>query len=432
MFVVDFADFAAAPQPVPVSIPASPADANAAQVTDGSPVLYTKWYRVWERTSMADFKLEMMLLPFVIVAVILHLWGTRKNTKKARKWMAVHLPVLESEFALVGYGTRPKMSTIENFSATDNFYESCTKLAPDNLPAKLLKEKTAYEFQSYASGRQNIAFTDFKVILHKRFNPLMMFSETILGMFFEYARPPAEKMQAITYCFDGNEKEFVPPPPGSAEPPKIQNSSYDNFIFAVVNKMSMRRLRDERYDVSLTYTKDHPKLPGWATAMSESAEISDLILTKELVSAIEKCGDRLEYLIISDQPPDKPTTLAEMIPKKRLHLSIKLPSSDAGYAATLPLFHAFLRLPDQLVSTAHFRPEVIRKVKEAREQETKKVKKVGDEEKEDERRKQAEKIKKEERERKMRGMSAEDQRKFLEKEAELKRKRGEKKMTRKG
>jgi hypothetical protein len=70
----------------------------------------------------------------------------------------------------------------------------------------------------------------------------------------------------------------------------------------------MKDLREERYDVSITFTKDHAKLPNWATVMSESAEITNALLTDELVDAINKAGDLFDYLIITDQPVEKPKT----------------------------------------------------------------------------------------------------------------------------
>jgi hypothetical protein len=70
----------------------------------------------------------------------------------------------------------------------------------------------------------------------------------------------------------------------------------------------MKQLRDDRYDVSITTTKDNSKLPNWATVMSESAEVTDFLLTPELVKAVEQAGDLLEHLIVTDQPIDQPKT----------------------------------------------------------------------------------------------------------------------------
>jgi hypothetical protein len=430
---LDFADFAGAPSPSPISIVSSPADSLPAQPIDGSasPVLYTKWYRVWERTKPSDFYTEAVVLPFLILAVLVHLWGTRTNKRKAKKWMAVHMPLLDSEFSLVGYVTTPKKPEVDRIQAD---FKNSAMLSGDNLPADMLKEKTAAEFQTYATGRQNTAFVDFKLQLHKRYNPAIMAGEHIAALFFDSFSTPVERMEAVAYTFDGKEKDFVPPGVPGSEELKLRgigSSTYDGFVFAVVNKLSMRRLRDERYDISLTYTKDHPKLPNWVTVMSESAEVTDTMLTKDLIQAIEQAGDAVEYLIVSDQPVDKPTTLNETIPKKRIHLSLKIPS-NGDYSSTFPLFQAFLRLPDDLAQNAHFRPEVKRKINTTREAEMKKLKKVSDEEAEEERRQLSEKMKKEERDRKLKGMSAEEQRKFLEKEAERGRKKQEKKMSRKG
>ena len=370
----------------------------------------------------------------LILAIVIHLWGTNANKRKAKKWMAVHAPLLDSEFALVGYVDTPKRPEVDQVQA-EGLLKASAKLSGENLPSDLLQEKSACEFQSYATGRQNIAFVDLKVRLKKRYNPIILGGELLISSLFEAFPPPSERMEAVIYTFDGKEKDFVPPPlPGRDEtfekPKGTGNSTYDGFVFAIVNKMSMRKLRDERYDVSLTYTKDHAKLPMWATVMSESAEVTETMLTKDLLAAVEQAGDCLEYLIITDQPLDKPTNLDETSSKKRLHLSMLLPS-NGDYSTTLPLFQAFVRLPDHLAQNAHFRPEVLRKITTTREAEIKKLKKVSDEEAEEERKKLTEKVKKEERDRKMKGMSADEQRKFLEKEAERGRKKHEKKMSRK-
>jgi hypothetical protein len=119
----------------------------------------------------------------------------------------------------------------------------------------------------------------------------------------------------------------------------------------------------------------------------------------------------------------------ETVPKKRIQLSINLASA---YTATLPLFNQFLRLADKLVASAHFRAEVMRKLRNVREEEIKKLRRVEEEEKAEERKLAAEKQKKEDRERILRGMTADEQRKFLEKETQKDQRRSQKKQTRRG
>ena len=298
--LLDFADFAGAPAPSPASI--SPVTPQAATALGASPtsVVYTKWYRVWERTSPSDFYAEAVILPFVILIIGLHLWGRSTNKRKAKGWIQAHAPVLEKEYALVGFGGR-KDPTGDDADRDDSV-----------LPEELLKEKTAQEFVTYATGRQNVAFTDFTVTLYKRYNPGTLLIEFLLSFIFDSMKPPTEKMNATSYLFDGREKELVPAKSQQQleaieSQAKSKNSAYDQFVFAVVHKDIMRSIREDRYDISLTSTKDHASLPVWATTMSESAAITDSLLTPELVKAIESAGDAFEYLVVTDQPLDKPT-----------------------------------------------------------------------------------------------------------------------------
>ena len=250
---------------------------------------------MWERTKPSDFLAEAIILPFLIIAVLVHLWGTRTNKRKARSWITAHKPVLAAEFAHVGFG-RPDRSGAK---------------AEELDPEALLKSKTAQEFHAYASGRQNAAFVDVKLDMLKRYNPIILGAEWLFSTLMDSVAPPKECMDAALYVFDGKERDYVPAPAGDTElidRAKGGNSTFDGFVWAVVNKNRMRKLRDERYDASLTYTKDHPKLPSWATCMSESAEVTEMMLTPELIKGVELAGsDLFEYLIVTDQPIDKPT-----------------------------------------------------------------------------------------------------------------------------
>lgn len=271
-------------------------------------MIYTKWYRIWERSSPSDFYAEAVILPFVVVIIGLHIWGRRLNKRKAKGWIKAHAPVLKKEYALVGFGGR-KEPTVDDVQSS-GLAKSVTS---DDLviPDELLKEKTAQEYVTYATGRQNVAFTDFKVTLYKRYNPATLLVESLLSFLFDTIRGPVEKMEATSYVFDGREKDLVPARSQQQleaieEQAKSKSSVYDQFVFAVVHKDLMRTVREDRYDISLTSTKDHASLPTWATTMSESAAITDQLLTSDLAKAVEEAGDNFEYLIVTDQPIDKP------------------------------------------------------------------------------------------------------------------------------
>lgn len=300
----DFADFAGAAEPAPVSF--NPPPANPLTGAAGLPAQtarpYTKWYNVHERHSLSDFKAEGLIMLAMSVVLVFHVIGSRMNRKKAKKWIAANAAPLTSEFASVGFTGIPTIvATKTDDGLTQNVAESSLRTS-DNI----LTERSLFEFATYATGRANVAFVDIKLILAKRFNPLTVFAETVLGFFFDSIPQPVDVCEATLYPFDGKEALTVPRLPGSDVRPT--KSSYDNFVWALVHKESMKQVRDERYDVSLTFTKDHPSLPSWLTVMSESAEITNLLLTPELVEAAKSAGDHFQYLIVTDQPSEKPTT----------------------------------------------------------------------------------------------------------------------------
>ncbi len=245
-----------------------------------------------------------MVLGLIALAVITHLLGARANRRRAKAWLKAFAPILQQEFALVGFGGRkaPSADDVQRALESDDTV----------IPEELLKERSVNEYSAYASGRQNVAAVDVKITLYKRHNPLAWLGENILSFIFDGMPAPVERMEAVSYAFDGKEAQLVPVPGGEQgqkvleQRKRLPNSTYDGFVWALVHKNAMKRLRDERYDLSLTSTRDHPKLPVWATTMTESAEVSDTLLTPELLRAVEQAGDALEALIVSDQPLDKP------------------------------------------------------------------------------------------------------------------------------
>ncbi|THY04102.1 DUF1682-domain-containing protein [Aureobasidium pullulans] len=410
----DFADFADAPSPTPASLSstlsAPPAYQTFGAKIDISDRPFTKWYNVHERVTWSDFKTEGFVIPFLLLTIFIHFWGVRSNRRRANAWIRSHVNALENEFTHVGFGKKINPATVSPDVAMS---------AGDNINPEILREKSKDVFLSYATGRQNVACVDVKLSLLKRYNPFSLISELGLGFFFESMAGTGEKAEITITPFDGKEAQYFRVREG--EEKRFKDTSYDGFIFAIVNKDAMRKVREERYDVSLTTTKDHAKLPPWVSVMSESAEVTEMLLTQELANAIKVCGDDLESLIVTDLPVDAPRTLDELVPKKRVVLTLKLNSGTN----TTSLFSYFLRMPDQLVTSAHFRPEVMRRIRQTREEEAKKVRKIVEAEGAEDRKLLSDKAKKEQRDRKLKGMSADEQKRFLEREREKDmRKRG--------
>lgn len=231
----------------------------------------------------------MIILPFIFIILAIHVYGKRANKKKAVAWAKHHAPALDFEFASIGFDRVPKL-------------DASGRIDPESI----LNEVKADEYVTYATGRNNVAFLDIKLTLIKRYNPFIIFGEQLLGFLMESVPPTQEIMEATAYAFDGKETKLVHQ--RKEEPaPKVANSAYDGFVFAIVNKKILQRMRSDRYDLSLTSTKDHPKLPAWTTVLSESGEITDALLTPELVSSIEAAGNLFQSLIITDQPLERPT-----------------------------------------------------------------------------------------------------------------------------
>lgn len=109
------------------------------------------------------------------------------------------------------------------------------------------------------------------------------------------------------------------------------------------------------------------------------------------------------------------------MPKKRIFLSTGL--VPGGSDATFSVFSYFLGLPDLLVQSAHFRPEVTRKVRATRDEMIKKLQKKEEEEKAEERALEREKAKKLKRDLELKALDAKGQKKYLEREHEREQKK---------
>lgn len=109
-------------------------------------------------------------------------------------------------------------------------------------------------------------------------------------------------------------------------------------------------------------------------------------------------------------------------------LRYRLPSSD-NYDELLPLLACFIRMSDHLAATAHFRPEVMRKIKSVRDENVRQIQKVLDEEKAEERALERDKTKKAKRDAELAGLDAKAQKKYLDKEREKELRKANKKQT---
>ena len=95
----------------------------------------------------------------------------------------------------------------------------------------------------------------------------------------------------------------------------------------------------------------------------------------------------------------------------------------------LPIFSYFVRMADQLVQSARFRPEVLRKVRNVRDEAIKQIQRADEEEKAEERAAEREKAKRQKRDAELNALDAKAQKKYLEKEREKEMRKNMKKQT---
>ncbi|KAK6538816.1 hypothetical protein TWF694_010381 [Orbilia ellipsospora] len=415
----DFADFAASTVETVANAASSAAASAATSLANsyptGLPVRPSifgdehPWYAFWMRASPGDFITEYFVLGFLSLMITWHFIGVGINRKIAKNFVKKHVPLLQREYARVGF--QKTLTTTEE--AKDDV--AAGKFVGDEKT--LIREESAQEFVHYDSGRMNVLSTVFEIKLKGRGNPFLWVFESLTSFFMDSVAAPSDTVTITTYTADG----------ADASRTGGHSSKYDSFVWGIVNKKSMSKHRDARYDLSLTKTVDTNKLPPWLTVMTESSEITEMLLTKELIAAIEAFGPSFQYILITDQPIEKPTTLSEFEKaKKRIVLHLDVNSSSKTDA----LLEYFLRLPDFLVTNAHFRPEVLRKVRSMREDERRKLEKVEEEKKAEERQASKDEKKKQERDAKLRGLSADEQRKFLDKEKDKEMKKAAKKQVR--
>lgn len=255
--------------------------------------LASPWWAVWERHSLDEFYTECYILLLIGFVVGIHLWGSRRNRSIARGFLAALAPVLAKEFAFVGFSKKAEANTDGDGAAS---------LDVDAA----LKDVSHMEFVSYASGRQNIAFMHTTIKLQRRHNPVAWVMELLVSFFFDSIPTPKDCITMTISPFDGNEPA-TSATAGATGKSSGGKSTFDNFIWAIVNKRNMRRWRDERYDLSLTRTSDWEGLPQWVAVMGESKEVGDLCLCQPLKDVVGECGNFLEFLVVTDMPIEKPT-----------------------------------------------------------------------------------------------------------------------------
>lgn len=337
----------------------------------------------WQRNSPWDFIFEIIALAAIGVYLTLYYYGQKRNEQIAKnKFQSIYRQLYDN-FALVGV---------------------------EQGAAPLLRDGSD-RFPSYVSGRKNIQFGHLEIQTFPRQDIFIGFiSKTLYGVYFDQ-EPIADRLTL----------EFTLP------------AVFDGFVFGILNKSVMRYQRISNWALQFTKTND-ASFSNSFVIMTEVAEVSEKIISKELSQVALDMADSLEYIVISDQPTKQPKSGEQDKSLRTLRFSVLLDAQSATEANLNMLLASVLNLADALPrQSGKLSANSTKKLTTSREETYKSIaKQVAAEEAEDAPKRLTRKeIKEKEKKDAIGKLSAKDQKKALEKERERSMKKTQGKMSRK-
>ncbi|TFK28725.1 DUF1682-domain-containing protein [Coprinopsis marcescibilis] len=336
-----------------------------------TPEEYDGWQLQWKVLVFrpALLQLEGFLLLGLLI-YLLSIWlGTSRNSSKANKWLATHLPLFEQQFSK----PQPKQGlTADGYS----------------------------DFFNFSTGRRNIASLHTIFTLRPRHDLFQILYQTFKSLIDLQYR-----------VIDELQLDFKLAP--GALPA--------DFVWAVVAKDELPTVKKNRWDLTFTKTTENPALPPHLSVMTEFADVTDNLLKSSgsfsLADALKdpKIQPYFRSLSVTDQPRERPAKpLAPEEQEKHVILTLHLPSPSHA-ADTVPLVTTVFQLIDNL-NKINLRPETKVKLRKAREEASKDIKEESEKEKREEEAEAKAAAKRKAQEERLSKLSAADQKKELERE----------------
>ncbi|KZO98177.1 DUF1682-domain-containing protein [Calocera viscosa TUFC12733] len=328
----------------------------------------------------AQFQFEAIILGVVLLYLLVWAVGRYLNGSRVRAWYKTHLPFYTTQF------TRPAVGGLQADGPSDFFI--------------------------FSTGRRAV------LSLHTTFT--LLSRHNLIDMIYDIGRGFIE--------LDYQSKDLL-----ELDFRLTDDGTKPGYVWAVMKKDEMRQIRKDRWDVSLTKTGDDKSLPASIGIMAEVAEITEIMLKGPLLTLLNDPTflKYFRYLIITDQPADRPEVPIPLAERERHVILALVPPSSGQSAQTLPIVESIFRFVDTIDKTS-LRVETIRRLKRNRQEfeeelvkEIEKVKKEREEE-EGEDKKAAKRRAEQERVSKL---SPEEQKKWEEKERKRTLKKAQGKMT---
>lgn len=337
---------------------------------------------VFQRFQLNDWRLELFTLVFTLLFVVSYKVGDLINQGKVNKFIAGVKGVFQENFYQFGVNSK-----------------------------NLFVKDSSENFSSYATGRENIqrAYLTFKLI--PRHNIFLWVMESIFSFFTESVPAPQDRVDIVLF----------------------PSADYENFISAIVSKLGMNEYRKLNYFLSLTKTTDSALLPESFVLMSEANEFHEKTLTEKLASSLElSMASFLRFIAFTDQPNEKPESIRDLVPRRRVIISLNLPTGKQELEQLSNVLSAVFDVVDKLGDKdIVFRQEASKKIVRNRELEVKKIEKLQEEVELQKAADEKAKLKRQEREN-ARKLSRDEQLKAEKKAQEKKQRKLQKKMKIRG
>lgn len=333
---------------------------------------------LFERLKTNDWRLEYFTIAFTLAFIALFKLGDLYNQSRVTSFLNGVKGVFEENFYQFGVGG-----------------------------GKLYEKDSAESYASYATGRKNIAKVNLIFRLAPRQNIFVWVMEVLFSYFTESVLYPTDRVEIVA----------------------TPSADYENFVTAVVSKLGMNDYRKFNYYLSLTRTSDSPLLPDSFVFMSEVNEYQEKILTNKLANAFKlSMANFVRFIAFTDQPADKPEAIRDLLPHRRVVISLNLVTGEDELAQISEVLAAVFDVIDNIAEqNITFRPESSRKIVKARENEIAKIKKIEETARQEQLAEEQAKLRRQERE-KARNLSREEQLKLEKKVQERKQRKAQKKM----
>ncbi|KAF9057560.1 hypothetical protein BJ165DRAFT_1537985 [Panaeolus papilionaceus] len=352
-----------------------------------TPEHYDGWQLRWKFLVFrpAELKTEALLIAGVLFYLAVFYVGSSINSRKAKNWLAQHLPIYEKQFSKPQY---------KGGITTDGYTD----------------------FFNFSTGRRNIAslHTIFTCQpRHDLFQWIFQIGKTLVDL---HHRP-----------VDDIQLDFKLAP----------GTLHDSFVFAIVAKDELLSVKNNRWDLNFTKSSESPLLPPQFTVMSEFADITENILKPlgnfSIVKALEdpKILPYFRHLSITDQTRDRPDQGPIPAEEREKHIILSLSCPSSSHAAdTVALVESMFQLIDNL-NKISLRPETKNKLKRAREELDKTLKEEVEKEKKEEVQDAKLAAKRKAQEERLAKLTPAEQRKELEKERKRALRKSQAKVVRK-